>query len=311
MKKYRTLVVCLCILFILPRLLSAQNKQGKEIVFVNNAQYTLNLQAKVLAAFEQQKPLILSQLQEEERKSLNNKNKASVSGLATPRKKDLSSAQVYQENLASVFMVGMLSRSAWDTMPHAELMATAYAINSDGVFATNYHVMRPLLSASVSSTSRKVNIDSSLIFIMDGSGNIYFVDSLLAYNQANDVALFRANTRGQKTIQVRFGDGAAVGEQVFCLSHPDNNFYYFTEGIVNQYYEYIQPHSSEQRYAMNISADYAVGSSGGPIFDRRGNLAGMVSLTRAIYAGYNQQGQQQMILKQAVPVSYIKSLIQQ
>jgi len=32
---------------------------------------------------------------------------------------------------------------------------------------------------------------------------------------------------------------------------------------------------------MEIAADYAVDFSGGPIFDNKGNIAGIVSLTRS------------------------------
>ena len=59
---------------------------------------------------------------------------------------------------------------------------------------------------------------------------------------------------------------------------------------------------------MEITADYGVGASGGPIFDSCGNLAALVSSTFSLYAQPQQYRNFQMSYKQTVPVFLIRDL---
>lgn len=284
-------------------------KAQTETNYIDCQKYTDNLLEKIYSAIKAENPSIMSDWQTKELAMKHNKNTTKISGLLPPRKNLLSAADVYKENVSSVFMVGYLSRTLWDTMPHVELMATAFALNKNGAFVTNYHVMRTVLSPNISSRQNAIKTDSSILFLMDRAGKIYFMDSLLAYDENKDVAIFQIKAKGNIFSPIRIGSTALPGASVYCLANPDNNFYYFSQGIVNQYYVEHNKQTKMPKYIMSISADYAVGSSGGPIFDQYGNLTGMVSFTRAIYSGYNQQGQQQMILKQAIPIAEIKKMI--
>jgi S1-C subfamily serine protease len=62
---------------------------------------------------------------------------------------------------------------------------------------------------------------------------------------------------------------------------------------------------------MAITADYAKGSSGGPVLNARGEVVGMVSSTNSIYytreKGQNQN--LQMVIKSCVPVGAISKLL--
>lgn len=61
---------------------------------------------------------------------------------------------------------------------------------------------------------------------------------------------------------------------------------------------------------MYISADYAGGSSGGPVVDSAGNLVGVISSTRSVYSSNNDKPQLQMVLKETIPVSSLKNLLE-
>ena len=55
-----------------------------------------------------------------------------------------------------------------------------------------------------------------------------------------------------------------------------------TEGILSRYFTHRADGQAKRMFATTV--DFAVGSSGGPLVDDRGNVVGMVSSTLAIYA---------------------------
>ena len=67
------------------------------------------------------------------------------------------------------------------------------------------------------------------------------------------------------------------------LSHPDNAFYSLTEGILSRYF--VSRADGKATTMLSTTADFAVGSSGGPLFDDCGNVIGMVASTSSIYSG--------------------------
>jgi S1-C subfamily serine protease len=82
-----------------------------------------------------------------------------------------------------------------------------------------------------------------------------------------------------------------------------------TKGDVSRYYLLRGKDKTAPR--MAITADYAKGSSGGPVLNVRGEVVGMVSSTNSIYytreKGQNQN--LQMVIKSCVPVGAISKLL--
>ena len=64
---------------------------------------------------------------------------------------------------------------------------------------------------------------------------------------------------------------------------------------------------------MSITADYAKGSSGGPVLDADGHVVGMVCSTQSIYYDSRDknklQGPLQMVVKNCIPVSAISAIL--
>ncbi|MGZ3766976.1 MAG: trypsin-like peptidase domain-containing protein, partial [Mucilaginibacter sp.] len=129
------------------------------------------------------------------------------------------------------------------------------------------------------------------------------------------------NLRGDKLAAIPLGKPAVVGDPVYCISHPMTHYYYFSKGMVAGNVT-IDSLAVTEKYdkigrapiRMEITADYGVGSSGGPIMDRHGNITGVVSSTTAVYfTNANWEGKdvtyQQMVVKNSIPVKALNDLL--
>jgi len=180
--------------------------------------------------------------------------------------------------------------------------ATAIVLSEDGVCATNYHVLSGLIDRSI-----KLNPGDSLLFVGMGSGKIYGIQSILSYNKAADLALFKLDTKGDKLIPIPIGQDLPEGAEVQAMTHPDGYPFFYSRGYVHRT---VTSKPEDPFYnRMEMSADYAVGSSGGPILDKDGNLVAVVSTTRSVYAIPNLQRDLQMVVKSTIPVSSMLRLI--
>lgn len=146
-----------------------------------------------------------------------------------------------------------------------------------------------------------------LRFLVDAKGNVFPVKEVLACDAAADMAIFRVDVGDKRLKPIPLGQPAREGARVYCLAHPHGKLFFMTEGIVNRNVTERRSEFNGRPVAvMQISAEYAVGSSGGPIIDERGNLVGMVSRTETLYGDQEAQRNYQMTLKSTVPVKTIR-----
>jgi len=232
-------------------------------------------------------------------------------------RKVLDAEAIYALRKNSVFIMGKL-RKANDSTGRIDfdLTGTAFAITSNGICVTNYHVLQELIRKDFS----KENQDS-IYFITTLNKEVYFIEKILAYSQNNDIAVFQVHTNGTKFLPVPLGVPAQVGATVYCISHPLSYFYYFSKGIVARNVT-VDGQQAAAGYnplgsppiRMEITADYGIGSSGGPILDKYGNLVGIVSSTASVPAtqrdgGGNMTLHQQMVVKDTAPLRALTRLL--
>ncbi len=204
-----------------------------------------------------------------------------------------SSDESYERCKSSVLMIGRIYKCDKCTKWHVG-SASAFAITSDGIIATNYHVVE--------------NKDGATLGAMDLSGKTYPVTEVLAASKADDVAILRL--KGAKLTPLPLaGEAAPVGSDVSVISHPDGRYFTMTKGDVSRYYLSRAKNMLAPR--MAITADYAKGSSGAPVLNSKGEVVGMVSATNSIYytkvRGQNQN--LQMVIKSCIPVEAIQKLL--
>jgi S1-C subfamily serine protease len=144
-------------------------------------------------------------------------------------------------------------------------LASGVIVDPSGVVATNHHVAAGEAAEAMG--------------VLTADGRFFPVIEVLATNKSTDVALLRVAGKDLTALPVR--DDLGAGAPIYCYSHPANSFGCFSEGIVTRYCRLAGADRNGAVF-MQITADYARGSSGGPILDQAGNLVGLVSSTSPI-----------------------------
>ena len=155
-------------------------------------------------------------------------------------------------------------------------LAGGYLITTNGAVATCYHVVQP---------GREIK-DGCLV-AADEDGKLFPVVEVLAANRYSDAAIVRIAGEGFRPLPLQ--TNVYPGDLAYCYSDPLEERGYFSDGIVNRFYQFpgrrafSAPESST--YAptrLNVSTDWAPGSSGSAVLDEYGNAIGHVSTISAV-----------------------------
>ena len=178
---------------------------------------------------------------------------------------------------------------------HLGGVATAWCLREDGVMVTNYHVLD--------------NKNAEVWAVCSRDGKAFPIVEILAANKEDDIAIFRVEGGNFKALPL--GKAAEVGSAVRVVSHPNRKLFMQTSGEVSRYFR-VSRRSSKGPVRMSITADYAKGSSGGPVFNTAGEVVGMVVSTNSIYYNKDDDGDKtnlQMVVKNTVPVSALRAML--
>lgn len=228
-------------------------------------------------------------------------------------KKELSDEEIYRKRKTGVLTIGRLRRVS-GTNINLDVLGTAFIISKEGHCVTNAHVLQELFGM-------KTESNDLLYFVIAEDKQIHVIDRLYTYSNNNDFAVFRISGEGRTFDPIPLGKPLQVGEPVYCISHPAGELYYFSKGMVARNISRDgmslgTTYSATGRtpIRMEISADYGGGSSGGPILDKYGNLAGIVASTNTIYLNEMQNDgaiklHPQMVIRSAIPVKALTDLL--
>lgn len=221
--------------------------------------------------------------------------------LPTPSSTPLTPEQLYTKRLNGALIFGKMYSCGECPKMHLSLIATSSAITEDGICLANYHMIHPIVSRE------GILKGDSVYFLADRDGQIFPIVEVMAYSREEDAAVIRVDTRGKKLEAIPLGQDAATGSHVNLISHPKQMLYTYTQGYVSRNTMYNYPERPVLDL-MEVTADFAEGSSGGPFMDDKGNLIGMVKGTTSIF--YDEEKRNpQMVLKVAIPVKVLKKLL--
>ncbi len=176
--------------------------------------------------------------------------------------------------------------------------ASGFWVAADGAVATCHHVLAP-----------DATMRAAFLVVADLDGQVWPVQRVLAANAATDLCVVQTPARGRVPLPLR-GD-VRVGERVVCLSHPDHQFGFFSDGVVaRRFLLRDPPEAREPRPWLHVTCDFARGSSGGPVVDVCGNVVGIaVATTTVVYDEEADPVDTQMVFKAAAPAASLQALL--
>jgi serine protease Do len=153
--------------------------------------------------------------------------------------------------------------------------STGFVVGEDGLVATCCHVI----------TGEEEGVKEEYLIAADAAGQVFPVESVLAADPEADTCFIKIGASGLKPLALR--PGVRAGEQVYCLSHPGGYFYMFTQGMVARLNlkrsEMLDEHGrtngilTRPILLLNVTSEFAPGSSGAAIADEAGNVVGQVA----------------------------------
>jgi peroxiredoxin len=183
-------------------------------------------------------------------------------------KQPVSDEELYKQSLKSVFVVGEMLRTP--DHPHWRAsVSTAFVVTADGLLCTSAHVFD------------FSGLEVGALMAFNAAGEAFPIEQVVAMDPVADMCLFRIRAAGLTPLPL--AERTPVGGRVRVISHPGASVYHLSSGHVTAY------QADEQGVPwMAISAEYGEGSSGAPVFDQFGNVAGQVSQTSTLFSSPHQ-----------------------
>ena len=233
--------------------------------------------------------------------------------LPPPHTQKLTGRDIWSAARQSYLRVGWFYLCSKCDRWHTNL-AGGYVITADGAVATCHHVAQ---------TPEKFARGHMIAATDDG--RVFPVTAILAADAKSDSCIIRVKADAPLT-PLPLSSTARPGDTVYCFSDPMGFRGYFSQGIVNRYYRDLPRRRdakgsatpAPQPLGLNVSTDWAPGSSGAAIVDECGNAIGHVARIMPVEetpkkktadGGHEDLGTL-MVIHKAVPAQEVLSLIE-
>jgi len=157
---------------------------------------------------------------------------------------------------------------------------SGFLISPLGLIVTNYHVIE--------------NMDKLAVAVLESTTRLFDANLIIAEDPEKDLAVLKIGGQNFSYIVMGDSDLMKVGQKVFAIGNPEGYTNTISEGIISQMREF-----ENGIELFQITAPISQGSSGGALFNGRGEVIG---ITNMIYlSGQN--------INFAIPINYVKDLI--
>ncbi len=184
---------------------------------------------------------------------------------------DLSPSGIYEANKNSTVLIKILDGEGKQTA-----QGSGFLVSEDGRIFTNFHVIRHAKAASVYLSN----------------GDAYDAVEVVDVDKRRDIALLKIRAVDQRPVRLGRSSDLKVGDKIFALTNPNGLQNSLSEGIVSAIRQ------ADGFKLLQITAPISPGSSGGPIFDSKGNVVGIAVGT--------WEGQ---ALNVAIPIDYARGML--
>ena len=190
---------------------------------------------------------------------------------ANPGSGGLTGNQIYELGLKQV--VGVNTSQTINIFGQTSTRAVSgsgFIISEDGYILTNYHVI-----------SYAVVYGGELTVLMENGAK--YPAEVVGYMESNDVAVIKIDATGLSPVTLGDSDKMLVGEWVYAIGNPLGELEYtMTPGIVSARDRVITTNDDITGAATSInmfqiSAAVNHGNSGGPVYNSRGEVIGIVT----------------------------------
>lgn len=178
-------------------------------------------------------------------------------------------------------------------------LAGGYLITADGAVATCYHVVEP-----------DKNQREGYLVAANSEGQLLPVTEILAADESADAAIIRVKLPAP-VAPLPLNSNVYPGDAAWCFSDPLGRSGYFSKGMVNRFY--FQKRKGDEAVRLEVSTDWAPGSSGSAVLDECGNAIGHVSeistggMPRS--RGTNQSTTSVIVFHSAIPAADVLALV--
>jgi hypothetical protein len=190
--------------------------------------------------------------------------------------REIAPEKIHAKNKKAVVFI-----TAHDFGGNPKKSGSGFVVDEDGVIATNYHVIS----------------DSADIVIKTLEGRILQVEAVKYFDESTDVALIkvaRSKKFGLWSVDLGNPSRISAGDKVYAMGNPDGRESALSKSIVNGFRVW-----DKESKVIKITAPFSAGSSGGPVFNKRGRVIGISTFI-------DKDGQN---LNFVVPVNYIRNEI--
>jgi len=159
-------------------------------------------------------------------------------------------------------------------------------VRSDGIIATNHHVIKNAVSARVQLRS----------------GDIYDDVSIVDVDERKDVALLKIKAVNLPALSLTDSDKLKVGNNIYAVGAPRGLEGSLSSGIISSIRIGAEVASKFEGFrVIQFTAPISPGSSGGPLIDEYGKVVGLVFAFRVDSQNLNL----------AIPSNYVAGMITQ
>lgn len=207
----------------------------------------------------------------------------------------LSAEEVYASNLESVVGVnGNVTTNVWGQTVKNAVSGSGFVISSNDTSSyilTNYHVIDGVTDITV--------------FFSDGKS---YDATLVGGEEENDIAVLKIEQGGLRPVVLGDSDAINVGENVYAIGNPLGELTFtFTGGYVSSKDRAVT--MSDGTVINMIQTDTAInsGNSGGPLFDKYGQVVGIVSAKLSSSGSSSEASVEGLGF--AIPINDVKDMV--